>query len=97
MGDPTAEDSCEEELSAGANLKPFEGWRLTGTLASLALGLMLAVMETSITATALVTISDFFGDSLKATWVVLAYLLSYMGKKSEFSFFWLYEGLESTW
>lgn len=72
-------DSDQEELSTGAKVKPLQGWRLAGTLFSLAFGLLLAVCETSITATALVTISDFFGDSIKSTWVVLAYLLSYMG------------------
>ncbi|KAL8818789.1 MAG: hypothetical protein Q9223_002650 [Gallowayella weberi] len=46
---------------------------------SLALGLMLAIIETSITATALVTIGEYFQDSVTVTWVVLAYLLSYMG------------------
>ena len=68
-----------EKLSAGAGLKSFSGWRLIGVLAVLSFGLELATIETSITATALVSISDFFDDSLTTTWVVLGYLLSYMG------------------
>lgn len=39
---------------------------------------MLATIETSITATALVTIGEYFRDSVNVTWVALAYLLSYM-------------------
>ncbi|KAL8699912.1 MAG: hypothetical protein Q9201_005739 [Fulgogasparrea decipioides] len=66
-------------MSGGAVQKPLRGWRLGGVLFSLALGLSLAIIETSITATALVTIGEYFGDSVTVTWVVLAYLLSYMG------------------
>jgi hypothetical protein len=60
------------------------------------LGFFLATVETSITATALVSIGEYFNDSFtvlkssnlqivqpltlnQATWVVLSYLLSYMG------------------
>ncbi|KAK0506855.1 hypothetical protein JMJ35_010709 [Cladonia borealis] len=66
-------------MSHGAVQKPLRGWRLMGVLSSLALGLLLATIETSITATALVTIGEYFGNSVTVTWVVLAYLLSYMG------------------
>ena len=72
-------DTLTHSNSAGAAKKPLRGWRLTGVLFALAFGLLLAIIETSITATALVTIGRYFDDSIKATWVVLAYLLSYMG------------------
>ena len=68
------------DLGSGAGrATPLQGWRLVGVLLTLAFGLLLAVIETSITATALVSISEYFDDFIKATWVVLAYLLSYMG------------------
>ncbi|KIN02299.1 hypothetical protein OIDMADRAFT_103461 [Oidiodendron maius Zn] len=43
------------------------------------LGLFLSTVETSITATALVSIGHYFNNSIMTTWVVLGYLLSYMG------------------
>jgi hypothetical protein len=43
------------------------------------LGLLLAVIETSITATALVTIGRYFDDFPGSTWVILSYLLGYSG------------------
>ncbi|KAL8719831.1 MAG: hypothetical protein Q9225_003209 [Loekoesia sp. 1 TL-2023] len=51
-------------MSEGVVQKPLRGWRLGGVLFSLALGLALATIETSITATALVTIGEYFGDSV---------------------------------
>ena len=72
-----SKQSIQKDLSLQE--EPFQGWRIAGTIFGLVFGLLLATIETSITATALVSISDFFGDSTKATWVVLGYLLSYMG------------------
>jgi hypothetical protein len=68
------------------------------------LGLFLSTVETSITATALVSIGHYFDNSVtvcmvsrtstlnvqiltfdtQTTWVVLSYLLSYMGKSSAY-------------
>ncbi|KPI45056.1 putative MFS-type transporter [Cyphellophora attinorum] len=45
----------------------------------LLLGLLLAVIETSISATALVTIGRYFEDFPNSTWVILSYLLGYSG------------------
>jgi MFS family permease len=47
---------------------------------SLGFGLLLSVMDTSIIATALVTISQDFDGFNKSNWTVLAYTLTYMGK-----------------
>jgi hypothetical protein len=52
---------------------------MTLTAFSLLLGLLLSVMESSIVATALVTIGDEFQDFSRIIWTVLSYLLSYMG------------------
>ncbi|KAH8692258.1 putative MFS multidrug transporter [Talaromyces proteolyticus] len=68
-----------QENSSSVASEPLRGWRLVVILCSFAFGLLLAVIETSITATALVSIGNYFGDPIKVTWVVLAYLLSYMG------------------
>ncbi|GJC82944.1 efflux pump FUS6 [Colletotrichum liriopes] len=46
---------------------------------SLLLGLFLATLDTSIIATSLITISEEFNDYGNAPWVLLAYLLTYMG------------------
>lgn len=68
-----------EKVGAAAKLGPLKGWRLVGVFCSLSLGLLLAITETFITATALTAIGNYFGDSIKTYWVVLAYLLSYIG------------------
>src|SRR5205085_2233386 len=47
---------------------------------SLFLGLFLATLDTSIVATALVTILDEYRDFTRAEWIVLAYLLTYMSR-----------------
>ncbi|OHE96617.1 major facilitator superfamily transporter [Colletotrichum orchidophilum] len=46
---------------------------------SLLVGLFLATLDTSIIATSLITISEEIGDYYNAPWVLLAYLLTYMG------------------
>ncbi|KAL8730918.1 MAG: hypothetical protein Q9181_004490 [Wetmoreana brouardii] len=70
-------------ISGGAVQKPLRGWRLGGVLfsnaekgligisSSLALGLSLAIIETSITATALVTIGEYFGNSVTVSFPLL--------------------------
>ncbi|SZF00945.1 unnamed protein product [Blumeria hordei] len=60
-------------------IKPLEGWRLQVVVFILILGVFLSTVETSITATALVQIGIYFDDSFMTNWVVLSYLLTYMG------------------
>ncbi|KAI1003994.1 hypothetical protein K3495_g4219 [Podosphaera aphanis] len=60
-------------------IKPLEGWRLAIILFILIFGLFMSTVETSITATALVQIGIYFDDSFTTNWVVLSYLLTYMG------------------
>ncbi|KFY35638.1 hypothetical protein V494_05739, partial [Pseudogymnoascus sp. VKM F-4513 (FW-928)] len=67
------------ERAGEAALRPLEGWRLGGVTTALLLGLFLATLETSITATALVSIGEDFTATTTTTWVVISYLLSYMG------------------
>ncbi|KAF6826835.1 MFS multidrug transporter [Colletotrichum musicola] len=46
---------------------------------SLLLGLLLSTLDTSVVATSLITISEEFHDHGNAPWVLLAYMLTYMG------------------
>ncbi|GJC97124.1 major facilitator superfamily transporter [Colletotrichum higginsianum] len=76
---------------AAANFAPRRGFEYSAAsrrkrmirkvliVTSLLLGLFLATLDTSIVATSLITISEEFGDYANAPWVLLAYLLTYMG------------------
>ena len=55
---------------------------VSNLLPSLFLGLFLATLDTSIVATALVTILTEFDDFARSEWIVLAYLLTYMSTSS---------------
>src|SRR2546423_209381 len=48
---------------------------------SLWLGLFLSALETTIIATALVTISSDFGHFDKSSWIVVSYFLTYTGRR----------------
>lgn len=54
---------------------------------SLLLGLLFSSLDASIVSTSLVTISIELHDFLKAPWVVLAYLLAYLGLAIAFAKF----------
>ena len=43
------------------------------------MGLMISSLDTSIVSTSLITISHEFNNFVTAPWIVLAYLLTYMG------------------
>ena len=47
---------------------------------SLLFGLLLSGMDSTIVSTALVSIGTYFDDFVNVQWIVLAYLLSYLGK-----------------
>ena len=51
----------------------------------LLVGLLISTLDTTIVSTSLVTISNDMGDFINAPWVVLAYLLTYMGSSHVFS------------
>lgn len=48
-------------------------------LRRLCLGLLMSTLETTIIATALISISSSLGNYEKSNWVVTAYLLTYTG------------------
>ncbi|KAI1263893.1 major facilitator superfamily domain-containing protein [Xylariaceae sp. FL1019] len=55
------------------------GWRQALLIATLLLGLFFSSLDASIVSTSLVTISVDLQDFLDAPWVVLSYLLAYLG------------------
>ncbi|KAI0862955.1 major facilitator superfamily domain-containing protein [Xylaria cubensis] len=55
------------------------GWRRVTLVTILLLGLLFSSLDASIVSTSLVTISIDLQDFLNAPWVVLAYLLAYLG------------------
>lgn len=54
-------------------------WRLTLLIISLCIGLFLSLLDTSIVATALYSISIDFNATRSSTWVALSYTLTYLG------------------
>ncbi|KAM7215801.1 Major facilitator superfamily domain containing protein [Rhypophila decipiens] len=69
----------ETQTIALAKLRPIFGWRLWLTILCLCSGLFLSSLETTIIATALVSISSSLGSYDKSNWVVTAYLVTYTG------------------
>ncbi|KAH6636358.1 hypothetical protein F5144DRAFT_619703 [Chaetomium tenue] len=59
--------------------EPIARWRLVTILVSIGVGLFLSLMDTTIVATMLASISDEFGGFKLAPWVLLSYTLSYLG------------------
>ncbi|KEY68761.1 hypothetical protein S7711_00632 [Stachybotrys chartarum IBT 7711] len=64
--------------SHGAS-RPVAGVRQGLLMTALLLGLLFSALDTSIASTSLVTISHDLHDFLNAPWIILAYLLTYMG------------------
>lgn len=58
-------------------MQQLNGIRLWSTVTGLCLALLLSTLESSIVATALVSIAASFGDYAKSSWVVETYLLTY--------------------
>ncbi|KAB5539418.1 major facilitator superfamily domain-containing protein [Coniochaeta sp. 2T2.1] len=59
--------------------EPVPTWRLVIILACIAAGLFLSLMDTTIVATMLYSISEEFGGFRQSPWIVLSYTLSYVG------------------
>ncbi|CAF9909471.1 hypothetical protein IMSHALPRED_008372 [Imshaugia aleurites] len=66
-------------ISQQRNSPTVSGWQLKIIIFALCFGLLLSTLETTIIATALVNISASFGKSHLASWIVVAYLLTYTG------------------
>lgn len=74
---PVAEVSPALKLDTTSEAQ-LTGWRFITVIAALFTGLFLAMLDTTIVAVALTTIASRFDDFSRATWVVSAYLLTYM-------------------
>lgn len=73
---PAAPTPAKPPVSAAIDVK---GWRQGVLVASVMMGLFLGFLDTTIVAVALPSIANDFDDFSNITWVVTAYLLSYMG------------------
>ena len=68
---------CFIVCQSGLNWRPKAHMVLT----RLCLGVFLSSLETTVIATALVTISSDLGHFDKSSWIVVAYLLTYTGSE----------------
>ncbi|KAK6001618.1 hypothetical protein QM012_002949 [Aureobasidium pullulans] len=57
----------------------LEGWPLGSTVFALCLALLLATLDTTIISTSLITIASELGHFDQASWILVAYLLTYSG------------------
>ena len=85
MEDPTTSpdrQSKQENRSPTPRPPPpslqIEGWRRTLLLVAVFTGLFLSFLDTTIVSVALATIANQFDDFDHSTWVITAYLLTYM-------------------
>ncbi len=76
--DPEAQPPPTTPPNHDLGLPTLTGWRLHLVLTSLFLGLFLSFLDTTIVAVALSTIATQFNDFDHSTWVLTAYLLTYM-------------------
>ncbi|KAH6847112.1 major facilitator superfamily domain-containing protein [Chaetomium sp. MPI-CAGE-AT-0009] len=74
---PSPPDAVADELMI--RLEPIPAWRLAVILACIGMGLLLSIMDTTIVATMLYSISNEFGSLTLLPWVVVSYTLSYAG------------------
>lgn len=80
--------SDEEQLTKKDDKPPnpatieVAGWRRIALVGAALSGLFLGFLDTTIVSVALPTIANDFDDFAHSTWVVTAYLLSYMGEQN---------------
>lgn len=68
----------EKDASEKTSRQPL-GWRLNVLVAASFAGFFLSLLDTTIVAVALPSIADQFADFERSTWVINAYLITYMG------------------
>lgn len=69
----------EKDASEKTSRQPL-GWRLNVLVAASFAGFFLSLLDTTIVAVALPSIADQFADFERSTWVINAYLITYMGR-----------------
>ncbi|KAH6665804.1 major facilitator superfamily domain-containing protein [Halenospora varia] len=77
--EPDVTRLLDEKVEKDVDLPILEGWPLALTVFSLCLALLLATLDTTIISTSLITIASDLGHFDKASWIVVAYLLTYSG------------------
>lgn len=81
--EPHVELSSSTEVSEQEEIREdtqyITGWRLHGICFWLLLSLFVAQMDTSITSTSILTITDQLGGFKKSSWVFTAYMLPFCG------------------
>jgi len=75
---PNTHNEVEQSETSVRTPVQLEGWRRIFVLIAVFIGLFLAVLDSTIVSVALATIADDFDDFNNATWVITAYLLTYM-------------------
>ncbi|KAG6086455.1 hypothetical protein E4U30_003222 [Claviceps sp. LM220 group G6] len=78
----TSSEAPKTHPDASASMADNErvsGARQKVLVVSLLIGLLFSSLDTAIVATSLITISHEMNDFVHAPWIVLAYLLTYMG------------------
>ncbi|KAJ6443901.1 MFS multidrug transporter [Purpureocillium lavendulum] len=76
---PGSENGKVADEKAASGKRPLGRVRRTLLFMSLLVSLLFSSLDTSIVSTALITISHELNDFVNAPWIVLAYLLTYMG------------------
>ncbi|KAK0759834.1 hypothetical protein N5P37_008024 [Trichoderma harzianum] len=78
-----ASNSMDDEASRAkigyGSSSQVTGLHQAALVITLLVGLLISTLDTTIVSTSLVTISNDLGDFVNAPWIVLAYLLTYMG------------------
>lgn len=76
---PNRDQAHTTAVPSMTNRQGVSGSRQKVLIVALLVGLLFSSLDTSIVATSLVTISHEMDDFVNAPWIVLAYLLTYMG------------------
>ncbi|KAG9673376.1 MFS general substrate transporter, partial [Aureobasidium melanogenum] len=71
--------SIRSEAEKDLGVPVLEGWPLGSTVFALCLALLLATLDTTIISTSLITIASDLGHFDQASWIMVAYLLTYSG------------------
>ncbi|QYT00702.1 MFS domain-containing protein [Trichoderma simmonsii] len=84
-----ASNSMDDEASRAkigyGSSSQVTGLHQAALVITLLVGLLISTLDTTIVSTSLVTISNDLGDFVNAPWIVLAYLLTYMGSSPVFA------------
>jgi hypothetical protein len=77
---PSRTTELPDVRDEGSQAAYLSGWKLHIVTFWLVISLFVAQMDTSITSTAIVKITDRLGDYEKNSWVFTAYLLTFCGQ-----------------